>query len=189
MNTSVHAPSKKETENGAPFDVHSSNAITLKIGGSLHGDILKSIQAPLPQKARALFLGLVIALVSCSSPAEKVRTEEKALTDAKEDLNKAQENLDADVAQFRLEAERKIANTENDIAVLQVKIKNSRSKRRAEYEEQIAVLEQRNVELKQKMYSYRAESNESWEAFKTEFNSDMEELGTSLKNFAVSDND
>jgi hypothetical protein len=45
------------------------------------------------------------------------------------------------------------------------------------------------VELKQKMYSYRAESNESWEAFKTEFNSDMEELGTSLKNFAVSDND
>lgn len=166
----------------------SSKALKVEEVMSGNGPIRKNTVKGKKVSAVAGAIGLLVVLTACSSPAEKVQEEKVDVIEANDDLREAKQELEADVKQFRLDAENKISATENEIAVLNVKIQNSKSKRRAEYEKQIAVLEQRNKDLKQRMYDYRAETNEGWENFKSEFNSDMNDLGTSLKDFTVDDN-
>lgn len=56
---------------------------------------------------------------------------------------------------------------------------------KASYEKQIAVLEEKNSEMKIRMSEYKEDGGEKWQSFKIEFNHDMDELGKSLKDFTV----
>ena len=49
----------------------------------------------------------------------------------------------------------------------------------------IAELNLKNSDMKKKLSDFKTDSKSQWEAFKTEFNSDMEQLGKSLKNLTV----
>ena len=52
------------------------------------------------------------------------------------------------------------------------------------FESNIETLEKRNAELRTKFANYEA-SQSDWEAFKREFNSDMDGIGKSLDDLAV----
>ena len=57
---------------------------------------------------------------------------------------------------------------------------------KAKNEKKLAVLEQKNDNLKAKLADYKKdESKDKWTTFKKEFNHDMAELGKAFKDFTV----
>ena len=54
-----------------------------------------------------------------------------------------------------------------------------------QYAKRINELEEKNREIKEKVNTYKNDANNDWEAFKKEYNSDMDDLGRSLRNFTV----
>lgn len=122
----------------------------------------------------------VLVTTSCNSTAKKVENAKDDVTQANEDLKKAQEEYSAEVEQFRMETYQKITVNEKEIATIK-----SKNKKNTEYEKQVALLEQKNTDLKRKINDYKIDTKENWLSFKTEFNKDMDELGLALKNFSV----
>ncbi|MBK7336847.1 MAG: hypothetical protein IPJ00_12050 [Saprospirales bacterium] len=85
---------------------------------------------------------------------------------------------------FRNETEARIKVNEARIAELKVKMKKSGKSMDALYADKINALEQKNKDLKTRMDNYEQNKTE-WQAFKREFNRDMDELGQALKDFSV----
>ncbi|MBK6861887.1 MAG: hypothetical protein IPK91_14385 [Saprospiraceae bacterium] len=125
----------------------------------------------------------MITFSNCTSPAQKVDAAKDQVTQANEDLAKAEAEYAQDVSNFKRETNDRI--TANELSLTELKAKMDKSKKaiKAEYKEQITVLEQKNAEMKQKIADYKTDSKDKWQTFKTEFNSDMDKLGASLKNF------
>jgi cell division protein FtsB len=71
------------------------------------------------------------------------------------------------------------------IAELKLKMKKTGNAMDAKYEKNIATLEEKNNTLKTKMKAYKNDTNADWKSFKTEFNHDMDELGSALKDLTV----
>ncbi len=123
---------------------------------------------------------------SCNSPAEKVETAKDNVTEAEHDLTKAQDDYAIEVANFRKESDEKITANEKLISDIKESIAKDKKSVKAAYKEQIAVLEQKNSDMKKRLSEYKEEEgNEKWQSFKREFNRDMDELGNSLKDFTV----
>ncbi|MBL0174337.1 MAG: hypothetical protein IPP94_03560 [Ignavibacteria bacterium] len=92
------------------------------------------------------------------------------------------------IRQFRTDAEAKIADYEKAIAEYKVKISREKKQNRARYERNLAVVEQKNKELKVKLNEYSEDGQDAWRSFKSEFSRDMDDLGTALSNMVSSDN-
>lgn len=122
---------------------------------------------------------------SCNTAAEKVDKAEDKSIKADEDYNSAKEEYLTDVENFRKETNLKIEANKQMIADFNVKIASSKKDAKAYYVEQIAILEQKNIAMKQKMDTYQETGKDNWETFKTEFNKDMNDLGEAFKNFTV----
>jgi hypothetical protein len=124
---------------------------------------------------------------SCESNAKKVENKKENVVEAKEELKEAQRELNAEYPSFKTDAEVKIIANEKRIEELRVKL-NKPGK--APFDElrkkRIDELEQQNASLRTKLDAYEKE-NSDWEAFKREFNHDMEALGKSFENL-VKDN-
>jgi hypothetical protein len=87
--------------------------------------------------------------------------------------------------EFKADAEDRISKNDRDIADWKRKMKNEKAEVRAKYDKKIEALEEENWRMRRRMdeYKYDDKSGMSgWEKFKREFNHDMDELGTSLKN-------
>ncbi len=138
---------------------------------------------------KALTMGAILCTVAisagCNSSAENLEDAKRNVAQAELDLDSAQQEYEADVELFRIETAKKIAENEREIDEINVKIAQSSSKLRADYELQIDVLDEKNKTLKKKMRDYRADTKENWQEFKKEFNNDMTELGVALKKFTV----
>ena len=76
----------------------------------------------------------------------------------------------------------KIAANERAIAEYNAKLAKEKKTMSAEIKEEIAALEVKNNNLKMKIGEYTDNGKENWEAFKTEFGKDMDDLGTSISN-------
>ena len=137
---------------------------------------------------------LAIAILGgCQSSTDKVEKAKENVEEAKEELQEVKADAHADAVKvaneeewrvFKAETELKIKENEKRIAELRAKMKNSGKTFDAMYEKNIDTLEQRNKDLRNRMTGY--ESNQSdWEAFKREFNHDMDELGQALKDLTV----
>mgnify|MGYP003530308073 FL=1 len=74
------------------------------------------------------------------------------------------------------------------IADFKSRIANEKKAVKDEYNKKIAELEQKNADTQKKLNEYKADSKEKWEMFKSEFNRDMDELGTALSNLTVKNN-
>jgi hypothetical protein len=118
---------------------------------------------------------------------------EKKVEDAKENVKEADQNLinaqdqyEKDWQQFKNEAELKIATNEKSIDELKAEIKTASVKFRTNYEKEVVVLEQKNIELKKKVREYKYEGKDKWEEFKKGFNRDVDIVGKALKDiFAI----
>ncbi|MDP3557449.1 MAG: hypothetical protein Q8T03_08745 [Bacteroidota bacterium] len=121
-------------------------------------------------------------LTSCSTPTEKMENAQQNVTEANKDLNKAQEEYIIDVENYRKETNAKIAANEKSISEFDVRIENEKKDAKADYKKKITELEQKNTDMKKKMDDYKVEGKEKWEAFKSEFSREIEELGVSINN-------
>ncbi|MDD3721458.1 MAG: hypothetical protein PHW92_03075 [Lutibacter sp.] len=122
---------------------------------------------------------------SCNTSAEKVENAKEKSIKADEDFNIAKEEYLTDVENFRIETAAKIEANKQMIADFNLKIVSAKKDAKAYYVEQIAILEQKNIAMKEKLEAYEVSGKDNWEAFKTEFNKDMNDLGEAFKNFTV----
>ena len=106
---------------------------------------------------------------------------------AKEDVEKAnQEMIDTQAEfekewqQFKSDTESKIDANQKQINNLKAAMKETTARFKAKYENQILTLEQKNIELKKKINEYRYEGEDNWEKFKAEFNQEVDSVVTAL---------
>jgi chromosome segregation ATPase len=131
-------------------------------------------------------------LTGCQTQAEKVENAKEKVQDEKIDLNQAKSELKMverdsinEYQQFKNESEVKITAYEKEIADLKVRIANEKKYDNAIMEKKLAVLEQKNKDMKKRLENYKDESKDKWSSFKNEFNHDMEELGKALRGLAT----
>ena len=134
-----------------------------------------------------------VFLTSCRSSAEKEAAAQASVMDAeqnladvqKDTLEKAVKVAEADEwIAFKLEQENKIRDNDKRIAELKTKLKKPGKLLDPIYEKRIDNLREKNAEMKARITNYE-NSQTDWAKFKAEFNRDMDELGSSLKDFSV----
>ena len=116
---------------------------------------------------------------------ENILEEKQDVVKAKQDLKEAQKDSVADYQNFKKESEARILNNEKSLADLKVKVSKADLKDKAGYEENLAILKQKNANLKKRFVDYKLNGETKWSSFKTEYNNDMDALEKELKNFTV----
>lgn len=122
---------------------------------------------------------------SCTNAAKNAEDSKEAVVKAADDLNKAKQAYLIDVENYRKEIAAKIEDNKIVINNFKVRMKGEKEDVKAVYEKQIALLEQRNDAMNQKLANYQVNEKEDWEKFKIEFNHDMEDLGKAFKNLTI----
>lgn len=126
-------------------------------------------------------LATSFAMSSCNSAAEKVSDAKEEVQEAQQDLNEANQNYAEQYSKFKIETDAKISANDQMIADLKTYSNAKKKEAKMEYDNAIMEMEQKNNEMKAKMENYKEEGNDNWNAFKEEFNHDMNEIGESLK--------
>jgi hypothetical protein len=116
---------------------------------------------------------------------ENILEEKQDVVKAKQDLKVAQKDSVADYQNFKKESEARILNNEKILADLKVKVSKADLKDKADYEENLATLNQKQVNLKKRFVDYKMNGETKWSSFKKSYNNDMDELEKELKNFTV----
>lgn len=129
----------------------------------------------------AVFAGAY--LTSCKSATEKVEDAEAEVIVANEDLDNANIEYLAEIENYRKESAEKFAANQKSIDDFNNRKADKKMEAKADYDQKIAELNQKNSDLKKRMDDYKAEGNENWIAFKIEFGRDMDELGKSFSDF------
>lgn len=124
-------------------------------------------------------------LTSCNSPAEKVENSQNNVIEAEHDLEEANAQYKEDVENYRVKSRDRINANNERIAEYRSQIDRFKYEEKAQYKKQIDRLEQKNENLKKRLDDYEADTEDGWEKFKTEFNNDMNELGSALKSFTT----
>lgn len=124
-------------------------------------------------------------VTSCNSVAEKVENAQDGVKEAHDDLDKANQEYLEDVLNYRKEAANKISTNEQSIVQFKSRIELEKKEAKDDYKKKIAVLEQKNSDMKKRMDDYKVEGKEKWKIFKTEFSRDMDELGNAFKDLTV----
>ncbi len=137
--------------------------------------------------ALSLVMVAALSISSCNSPSEKVKNAKAEVTEANQDLDKAQQAYRVDIENYRTESKDRIEANNKSIVSLKTRIKNEKSEATIEFNKQIAQLEQKNTELKKRIIDYKADSKDGWYLFKSEFKKDMDELELAMKNFFNND--
>lgn len=126
------------------------------------------------------------------SQTQKVENAEQKVLDAKKDVKEAQQDLNViqneaemNYQQFRIVYDNKIMANEKSIAELKVNIEGANDENRVTYKKKLAELERRNNDLKIELNDRKADNTDDWQDFKTEFKSDMDELGKAFADFSV----
>ena len=129
-----------------------------------------------------------IILTGCQSSEERSKNSQDKIHETKNDLKDAQQYLNQaqqEYLQFKKESEKRICAHEKSIVDFKAKIATEKRENNAIYEMRLAVLEQKNIDLKKKLEEYKDAGNENWDKFRTEFNHDMDKLGQAFKDLTV----
>ena len=124
-------------------------------------------------------------LSACNSPSQKVENARVDLIIAKQELSQAQKDSAADYELFRKQSEERINNNEKVIAAFKERMLTDKKQIKASDQKIIDKLEERNINLRKKIEEYKENGKDKWSAFKLEFNHDMDEMGTALKDLTV----
>jgi predicted RNase H-like nuclease (RuvC/YqgF family) len=98
-------------------------------------------------------------------------------------INEAE--LEKERTEFKHSSEMRIEENDKRIEELRAKTATADNRMKAEYEERISELKDRNRKMKDRLNDDKSKVNENWQDFKREFNHDMDELGKSLKDFSI----
>ncbi|MFZ4520926.1 MAG: hypothetical protein ACOYNC_04440 [Bacteroidales bacterium] len=124
-------------------------------------------------------------ITGCSSSAQKVENAQENVVEANKDLDKANQEYLADIAAYRMETASTIAANEERIKGFNARIEKEKKSARAEYQKKIAVLEQKNSDMKMRLENYKEEGKDKWLVFKAEFSHDMDEMGKAFTDLTV----
>jgi exonuclease VII large subunit len=122
---------------------------------------------------------------SCTSASEKVEKSAENVTDADVKLEEEKKQLIEDMETYKKEKEAEIAANEQSIQEFNTRIANQKTEARIEYKKSIDELNRKNSDLKKRIADFKTDSKSNWDAFKTEFGRDMDELGNAFKEFTV----
>lgn len=142
-----------------------------------------------------IIVSFFMAFLACQTGEQK---EQNAINDvadaeqnlkevAKENSEEKKETATADEwKQFKAETDAVIMANEKRMKELSDQMKLKGKKIDDLYARKIDTLQMKNKELKNKLDSYDMKSD--WKQFREEFNRDMDELGKTLKDFTVNNN-
>ncbi len=128
---------------------------------------------------------IAVGVMSACNPspkkeAEKVEEAKEDLQEAKEDLEQARLDSINDYYKFKEEADARFAENERQIALLKEKAQLEKKEVREKYEKELNELTEKNAQLKSRVEENRKNAKDKWEAFKLNFNQEMDQLGKSL---------
>ncbi len=127
----------------------------------------------------ALAAGSIVT--SCATKTDKVEDAQENVTEANQDLTKAQVELNAEYPVFKKDAEVQIAENDKRIAELRVQLnKPGKAPLDEMRKKRIDALNEKNSELRNRLYGYEKEPTD-WEMFKQEFKHDMKGIGEAFK--------
>jgi hypothetical protein len=135
---------------------------------------------------KTIYTIALMASISCAygqTPAQNETKAEDKLDTKKSEVKQAQRELDAAYIPFKKDAEVQIKA--NDEAIKELRrnlVKPGRSAANDDSKKKIDALEDRNVELRSRLYTYEAERSD-WEAFRIKFNHDRDDLHKAVKDF------
>ena len=131
----------------------------------------------------AMFVSAGI-LMGCQDNKTNTEAAEDNLLEAQEDLNEVKVDSQEDAEKLATQAEYEIFKAETEVKVQanKVRIAELRVNKNAADIERINELEARNSELDERSKAYETYKTD-WQKFQKEFNRDMNDLGTSFKNF------
>jgi len=133
----------------------------------------------------ALVTGTLIT--GCQSSATKVENAQDKVEAAEENVEVARQELDQalrdSIQQFREESEKELIANEKIIADFKVKVAKDRLENRAEYERDLAVLEQKNREMRRDLEEFNDVQRDKWEAFRLKTKRNMDEHAKSIRDF------
>lgn len=152
----------------------------------------------------------VIGMIAggCNNSDKKVERAQEEVQDAKKDLaeakqEQAHENAVAtertdmdhsnaemsDYQKFKADMQAKINENQRQIDTMKVRMANEKKDKKDRFNKRIDKIEKENAELRARIENYPEEKDASkWDAFKREFNHDMDELGAAMKDI-VTDNE
>jgi hypothetical protein len=115
---------------------------------------------------------------------DKIEREQRDVTKEQRDVVEEQTDVDQarlEMDQYKTESELQIK--ENDDRIREYRTRMDKDpKWRDKYEDDVTDLERKNRDMETRLRDYKYSSKEDWNNFKSEFNKDMDELGTSIKN-------
>ncbi|MGM0588679.1 MAG: hypothetical protein ACQETE_09715 [Bacteroidota bacterium] len=121
-----------------------------------------------------------VLLTSCNSPDSNVGKSNSAVIEAGNDVQQAARELTNDINQYRIEATERMGTIDSAITAFKVSLANETDDVKASTEEQLALLEQKNNDLKKRLTDYKDNGKEHWETFKLQFNNDLNSLGNTF---------
>lgn len=123
-------------------------------------------------------LAAVGLLTACNSPDQKMENAQSEVVDeSNRELEQTNREYLADMDQYREEVANRIAANDSTITALKTQMVNETGDVKTANEKQLAVLEQKNSDMKKKLADYKGEGKEQWETFKTAFDREMNTLG------------
>jgi hypothetical protein len=121
-------------------------------------------------------------MIGCNTNREQtVENAKDHVKQANQDLKDAQAEYVKEWQQFKNDVELRISANDKSISEFKAEIKTASPKFKANYEKEVVVLEQKNIELKKKISEYKYEGKDKWEEFKRDFNKDMDIVGNAIK--------
>jgi hypothetical protein len=121
-------------------------------------------------------------LTGCEKTSDqRVKNANENAGNAIRELKDARTEFLAEWQTFKRESEQAIEGNEKKIDAFKAKMEKGGSKVKAKYSKDVAVLEQKNQDLKKKLEEYKDDGQGKWEEFKTNFKHDMDSIGKTMK--------
>ncbi|MEO8233388.1 MAG: hypothetical protein ABI638_13975 [Ignavibacteriota bacterium] len=127
-----------------------------------------------------ILAGLLLITGSFFSGCDNRDNAKDNVEKANQDMIDAQVQFEKEWQQFKSDAELRINSNQKNIDDFKEAMKNTSTRFKAKYENQVLTLEQKNIELKKKLNDFKYERKENWEEFRKAFNNDMDSVGNNL---------
>ena len=138
--------------------------------------------------ATSLLAGTIFTGCQLTPSTPEEEAAQAKVDSAKLELKAAQKAATAEEWEaFKTESEQKIRTNELSIADFKDRMSTSEHQFDALFIEKIDKLEQQNKDMKARIDNYEKRQSD-WASFKSEFNHDLDELGTALKDLLVDNN-
>jgi hypothetical protein len=121
---------------------------------------------------------------STAKKEENVENAKEKVIIATDALDKARIDSANEYQHYKEESDKKINENNEKILALKQEIQLEKSEMKRKNQKELDELDQKNMKLKLRMQAYKQADRNSWEAFKLNFNKDMDELGKSISELA-----